>query len=366
MSDQTAVKKETACCAWKLMVALVLLRLCVGWHFLSEGIEKVSYDHHSGQWSLDFSAEGFFRGAKGPLAGFFWNRVPGNHRWRTTLGVPQELTPDRGDELSGWVSGYVKRRQNELKTGKHTEVEIPEFVPYASWIEQIDAERRAMLKRFTDIRGLTEEQRSQAAQAFGRRDRQLADYLAGESLDIQAYQHELWRLENLQETAGAKEVPYQQRWVAQKLAETNRTPLKWVAVVRQYDQEFANELHGLLTEEQSASTVGGQALAALTDPKQTQLRWMNLAVTGLTIGVGCCLLLGLFTRLASVVGALFLLSVMATQPPWVVGANTEFFSYQLVELSALLFLAAVSAGRVAGLDFILHGLWSMCFGRKVA
>ncbi|MCH8840834.1 MAG: PQQ-binding-like beta-propeller repeat protein, partial [Planctomycetes bacterium] len=254
----------------------------------------------------------------------------------------------------------------ELKTGKHTEVEIPEFVPYATWIEQIDAERRAMLKRFTDIRGLTEEQRSQAAQAFERRVRQLADYLAGESLDIQAYQHELWRLENLREIAGTKEVPYQQRRVAQKLAETDRTPLKWVAMVRQYDQEFANELHGLLTEEQSASTVGGQALAALTDPKQTQLRWMNLAVTGLTIGVGCCLLLGLFTRLASVAGALFLLSVMATQPPWVAGANTMFFYYQLVEFAAFVFLAAVSAGRVAGLDFILHGLWSMCCGRKVA
>ena len=91
---------------------------------------------------------------------------------------------------------------------------------------------------------------------------------------------------------------------------------------------------------------------------------MNLAVTGLTIGVGLCLLVGLFTRLASVAGAFFLLSVMATQPPWVAGANTQFFYYQLVEFAALLFLAAVAAGRVAGLDLFLHALWSKCCGKK--
>ena len=93
---------------------------------------------------------------------------------------------------------------------------------------------------------------------------------------------------------------------------------------------------------------------------------MNLAVTGLTIGVGLCLLVGLFTRLAAVVGALFLLSVMATQPPWVPGAETTYFYYQLVEFAAMMLLAAAAAGRVAGLDFILHGLWSKCCGTKGA
>ena len=47
---------------------------------------------------------------------------------------------------------------------------------------------------------------------------------------------------------------------------------------------------------------------------------MNWIVTILTIGVGVCLLLGFFTRLASLAGALFLLGVIATQPPWVADA----------------------------------------------
>ena len=48
------------------------------------------------------------------LAGFFWNRVPGEHDWRNTLATPRELTPSSGEELAEWVTGYVKRRQSEL------------------------------------------------------------------------------------------------------------------------------------------------------------------------------------------------------------------------------------------------------------
>ena len=357
---------ERSCCAWKVAAALVLLRLCVGWHFFSEGVKKVSYDRSTGEWRFNVPTEFLFRQAKGPLAGFFQNRIPGGHQWQAELAVPEELTPARGEALAGWVANYVKRRQGELASGKHSEAVIPDFAPYAAWAAQIEADSRAMHERFTDFAGLTEEQRSQAAAAFERRQRQLADYLAGEALEMQAYRHELWRLEHFEETPGAEDVPYQKQRVAQKTAETARTPLKWVAAVRQFDQEFASELHGLLTDEQLSSAVGEQADAALTDPQETQLHRLNLAVTGLTIGVGGCLLLGLFTRLASLAGALFLLTVMATQPPWVAGADTTYFYYQLVELAALVFLAAAAAGRVAGLDFFLHRIAARCCGAKGA
>lgn len=342
----------------------MLLRLCVGWHFFSEGVKKVSYDRSAGEWRLNVPTEGFLRQAKGPLAGFFLNRVPGGHQWQANLVVPVELTPESGEELADWVTGYVKLRQRELSSGKHSEVEIPEFVPYAAWFAEIETGRRAVLQRFTNVAGLTDEQRTQAAAVFERRQSQLADYLAGEALDMQAYRHELWRLETMQDAPGADEVPYQKQRVAQKRAETDRTPLKWVAAVRQFDEQFADELSALLTDEQRASSVGQQAEAAVTDPKARQLRWMNLAVAGVTIGVGVCLLLGLFTRLASAAGALFLLSVMATQPPWVPGADTTVFYYQLVELAAFVLLGVAAAGRVAGLDFYLHRLWVRCCGAK--
>ena len=365
MSDQSAAQREArSCCAWKVLAAIVLLRLCVGWHFFSEGIKKVSYDRSNDAWSIQVPTEFIFGAAKGPLAGTFQSFIPGEHGWRDTLATPQELTPASGEQLAGWVTGYVKRRQNELAKGTPTAVDFPEFVPFASWFAAIDADRRKLQKSFTDIDGLSDEQRAQAADVFERNNLHLADYLAGESVDMQNYQHNLWRLSQMTAAPGSSEVPFKEKRLATKSSETNSAPRKWVASVKKFDEQFTTELRSLLDDKQLGSPVETATDAALTSSKAKTLHYMNLAVTGLTIGVGLCLLVGLFTRLASIAGALFLLSIMATQPPWVAGAETQFFYYQLVEFAAFVFLAAVAAGRVAGLDYLLHGLWSKCCTKK--
>ena len=367
MSDSIATNKDSrSCCGWKLLAALLFLRLCVGWHFFSEGIKKVSYDRGNDIWSMKVPTEFIFGQARGPLASFYHSFLPGEHNWRDKLAVSNQLTPGSGEKLASWVSSYVKRRQSELKSGRATEVDIPEFVPCVAWYAEIDTDRRQLQKRFVDLDTLSEEQRSKAAEVFQRHDLQLADYLIGESIDMQVYQHELWRLENMQQVPGATEVPFLDKRLATKAAETSRDPLKWVAAVKKFDKQFVLALRSILSEEQKNVLVVQKVDQALTSPKAARLRWMNLAATTLTIGVGLCLLIGLFTRLASVAGALFLLSIMATQPPWVAGADTKFFYYQLVEFAALVFLAAVAAGRVAGLDFIFHGIWTKCCGRKSA
>lgn len=345
-----------------MAAAIVLLRLCIGWHFFAEGMEKISVDQHTGDVDVTFSAEGFFRIATGPLAETFQSFVPGGHDWQSSLAIPQQLTAEESEELTGWVSAYVKRREGELKKNAPTEVETPDFLPYAAWYENIDADRRQLLKDFTEVKGITEEQGKQAAAIFEERDRQLADYLAGESLDIQTYRHELWRLENMEAVPGADEIPFRQLRVAQKQGETSREPRKWVAAVEEFDTEFKNELLSLLTEEQKAAATAAKARDSLTSSTERNLDRMNLAVTCLTIGVGLCLLTGLFTRVASLAGAGFLLSVMATQPPWVPGAYTDYFYYQLVEFAAMIFLAAVGGGRIAGLDYFLDRFWSRSRG----
>ena len=82
------------------------------------------------------------------------------------------------------------------------------------------------------------------------------------------------------------------------------------------------------------------------------------------VGVGVLLILGLFTRLASVAGMLFLGSVMATQPPWVYGANSQYVYYQMVEVLALFVLFVFAAGRFGGLDYLIYGLYRRCCGPK--
>ena len=94
---------------------------------------------------------------------------------------------------------------------------------------------------------------------------------------------------------------------------------------------------------------------AQTSPQQKWLRSINMIVTVLSVGVGICLLLGFFTRLAALVGALFLLAVIATQPPWVPDAAPTIM--QGIELAALLVLAGTRAGRWLGLDFFTYALF---------
>jgi hypothetical protein len=48
-------------------------------------------------------------------------------------------------------------------------------------------------------------------------------------------------------------------------------------------------------------------------------------------------------------GALFLLAVIAAQPPWATGAEPTI--YQTLELAGLLVLAGTGAGRWFGLDY---------------
>ena len=65
--------------------------------------------------------------------------------------------------------------------------------------------------------------------------------------------------------------------------------------------------------------------------------------------VGALLIIGLFTRLASLAGAVFLASVIAMQPPWIPGTVPTY--YQAIEMFALLVIFATCAGRMGGLDY---------------
>jgi thiosulfate dehydrogenase [quinone] large subunit len=83
---------------------------------------------------------------------------------------------------------------------------------------------------------------------------------------------------------------------------------------------------------------------------------------GLTI-VGLLLMLGLFTRIASLAGMAFVLLFYLAAPPWIgyFYALPSEGSYlivnkNLVELCGLLVVLLTGSGPFAGLDRILHGL----------
>jgi len=83
---------------------------------------------------------------------------------------------------------------------------------------------------------------------------------------------------------------------------------------------------------------------------------------GLTL-VGVCLILGLFTRLASLAGIGFILLFYLCNPPLVgyfYSLPTEgsylIVNKNLVELCALVVILVSGSGRFAGLDRLVHGL----------
>jgi thiosulfate dehydrogenase (quinone) large subunit len=88
-----------------------------------------------------------------------------------------------------------------------------------------------------------------------------------------------------------------------------------------------------------------------------------ITMWGLTL-VGVFLILGLFTRLASLAGIGFILLFYLCNPPLVgyfYSIPTEgsylIVNKNLVELSALVVILVTGSGRFAGLDRLLHGVF---------
>src|SRR5581483_6603632 len=65
------------------VVALTALRVCVGWHFFSEGLKHTTEPGYT---------EGFLKQAKGPLATWFQRTLPDFHGWSRLMLAPEEDT----------------------------------------------------------------------------------------------------------------------------------------------------------------------------------------------------------------------------------------------------------------------------------
>lgn len=126
----------------------------------------------------------------------------------------------------------------------------------------------------------------------------------------------------------------------------------WTAQLSKTEAHFIEDLNGLRSTENPPSRF------TVSNPNTSRI---DVIVTYVVLGAGICLLLGFATRLASLTAAGFLLQVMASQWPGAYGADPVY--NQSVEVIALLFLAAVGAGKYAGLDYIIYGLCCKCCKR---
>jgi len=128
-----------------------------------------------------------------------------------------------------------------------------------------------------------------------------------------------------------------------------------------------------LTKLTATSWTAAGYLKQAKGPLAESFRWLTtrpdllanadvITMWGLAI-VGVCLILGLFTRLASLAGIGFILLFYLAAPPFIgyfyaIPSEGSYLivNKNLVELAALVVILLTRSGRFAGLDRIVHGL----------
>jgi uncharacterized membrane protein YphA (DoxX/SURF4 family) len=278
------------------VLTLVALRLGIGWHFFKEGAKKLQ--------DPDWSASVFFETAKGPVA-----------------PLVQRLVPDRTG----------RARLDRQATRKVWESYCGRAVSYYGFDQQQQKQADRILKQWLA-----------RLDQFHKDNREAID----------EYFLELQRVRDSKADTTTREVAFQRDWIAGKEAELRATLRGFTSQLQSMDRRLQNDLYAVANQQQ-------RQRGALALPRRSR-SVLDTVVKYFITAVGACLILGLLTRTASLGGAAFLMSVIATQPPWVAGAETSYFYYQMVELLALLLLAATGAGRFAGLDFFVYSVRRGC------
>lgn len=332
------------------IAALVLLRLLCGWHFFNEGVKK---------FDPKFSSAGFLRTAIGPLAPLYNSFVTGPYGAFEEFSKPIEFDSRTGEDassLAAWRSAYADKAAAAAKAGEPLPMEIPDSAPGASVVESMRASWNDGLKRL-DRLGIDGEL---AAKLEAIRDEKLGDavnFLHANSDAIEDLQHEAWRLEQMREEGGRSPAPYQRDRISQKATEIWRTMQPWAYSINEIAASYVADSVAAAKE---AGANPKRVVHALKG--RSTLGLIDTLVKYTVLGCGVCVFLGFATRIASVVAAGFLLSLIMTQPPWVAGADLTAFFNWAIELAAFLVLATIGAGRWAGVDGLLGAL--CCRGRR--
>lgn len=312
---------------------IILLRIAIGWHFLTEGSEKYRSTEHN---KTPFSAEGYLRNASGPFGHYF-----------------RDMLPD--------VDGRETLDLSKLK---------------ASW--RAEANRIAAHFHFTKDQGDQASKLVDAAERWA--DGWFADPENTEKRN--KYFHQLDELEKAEANPALMSFELERVWDARRDLDTDRRAL--IGPINERGKELSDSIAKLATREQvdavraplisrirrtplhnPTATVDELAIeSADVSRPWTQLDWINFTTTYGLIAIGVCLILGFLTPLAALGGAAFLAMIYLSLPPWPgvpPNPRTEgtyfLVSKNLIELIACLVIATTPSGHWIGLDALVFGAW---------
>ena len=299
---------------------LVLLRIAIGWHFLYEGTQKI-LSTPGGKASIlarifpvpespTFSSEGYLRNSTGPLATRF-----------------RSLVPD--------VDGREKLKLENVKKGLSDE-----------------------MARVSDHFGFDARQKEDANKALSKAVGDSEEwYKSVENAEkVKKYLDELDEVEAVEKNPDALSYERSNAWADRKAAESDRKEL--VKVVDSWTESLRDALVSIAKKDPKRSEEAGPYTP---EPPWTTLAQVDLLTMWGLSAVGLCLILGLFTPLAALGGAGYLLGFYLSMPPWpglpegITEGHYRYVNKNLIEMLACLVLASTPNGLWIGLDALLFG-----------
>lgn len=389
---------------WSCKVFFLLaLRLAIGWHFLFEGLYKVN-THLVGPTDANprtFSSEPYFRQAPGPVGSFMRKQFDDPAatidaqvkpaRKITAVAFAQLSTPDQAAECPAPVAKQLDDMESAATGVVKAELDRAVNAALARAIQDAKSEdeKNKAKAAADDARASIEanaaeiaKQRLASAKAkyaswiYGTNPRLVKmRFITGRSADLtdgdvmlaapQRLDHIAWLRSELT-TADAQ--------LASGLGNGYDIEQKRMAALRtdliMAESELARDARSFVAELRRELN-GGKAVEETKRESRGQM--MDKVTMWFLVGVGSCLLAGLFTRLACLLGVGFLVMTYLAYPsfPWYpqppnTEGNPVFINKNIIEALALLALATMPTGKWMGLDALLSRIFRRSRGDSAA
>jgi uncharacterized membrane protein YphA (DoxX/SURF4 family) len=365
---------------------LVLLRLVIGFHFLFEGWSKIQTYEPVAPVEIPGPHQNAFQ--YGWPVGHPVKAAPprktakGKNHWTSEAFLREATGPLAG--VYRWLAGDPLLDQLEVRPPVD---EGPADKMHERLPPGLEKEWRAYFDRFVDHYGLEGKQVERLEAALNQSKCQTVCWLltgvktvsrpapAGNATledevempkRIQEYKDKVKYLRDLQGIDRSATLrPNLDAEVKEVKAEVNRLRGELQSAVDEQTAAMKKSLRDTLALDPQKLKLGRVPEPVLPHWQDwDRLHWADFLLRwGIAI-IGGCLLVGLFTRTACVLGALFLLTVFLSQPalPLLPATPEQEIHYQLIfktliEMMALLTLATTLSGRWVGVDGLLHCLF---------
>jgi len=274
-------------------------------------------------------------------------KTAGDHAKLETLQADQQALEDQAKSWKSKVARIERDLRNALP-------DTPAEAPYDQWNVGVIEAWNDFYDQAVEHYGYDEATQDKAQAALASAREELRDFFADEHEAVDEYLRESKALAESKKENGSKDVPFLQGRIGDKERELSAQATAWKNKVRALESEYHNKLWRL---------ADGYPNVEAVPQEKTTLEKFDTFMSYSLVAIGGCLVLGLFTRLASLGGAVFLLNVALAQPnfPWLgppihPSIGHSLVTKEVVEMLVMAFMACTTIGRVAGVDFFIHAL----------